>query len=46
MPQGFDASKMEEMLKNLTPEQRAQMEAMAANMAKPAKKEPKVEEVD
>ena len=45
---GFDPSKMEEMLKSLSPEQRVQMEAMASNMAKPASKpsEPKVEEVD
>jgi heat shock protein 1/8 len=45
---GFDPSKMEEILKSLSPEQRAQMESMAANMAKPASKpsEPKVEEVD
>jgi len=47
MPPGFDASKMEEFLKNMTPEQKAQMEAMAANMAKGSgNKEPKVEEVD
>jgi heat shock protein 1/8 len=45
---GFDPSKMEEILKNMDPAQRAQMEAMAANMAKPAPStsEPKVEEVD
>ncbi len=49
MPGGLDPSKMEEMLKSLSPEQRAQMEAMAANMANPVDKtkgEPKVEEVD
>jgi len=44
---GFDPSKLEEMMKNLTPEQREQMEAMASNMAKPADKTGvKVEEVD
>lgn len=43
----FDPSKMEEMLKNLTPEQRSQMESIAANMAKPSdKSNPKVDEVD
>ena len=48
MPGGFDPSQMEEMLKSLSPEQRSQMEAMAANMAKPSAKNggPKVEEVD
>jgi len=45
---GFDPSQMEEMLNKLSPEQRAQMESMAANMARSAPKntEPKVEEVD
>lgn len=47
MPAGFDPSQMEEMLKKLSPEQREQMEAMAANMAKPVDKSgPKVTEVD
>ena len=49
MPGGFDPSQMEEMLKSLSPEQRAKMESMAANMAKPVDKPnggPKVEEVD
>jgi len=50
MPGGFDPSKMEEMLKSLSPEQRAQMESMAATMAKPSSKSktsgPKVAEVD
>ena len=49
MPSGFDPSQMEEMLKSLSPEQRAQMETMAANMAKPVDNPdggPKVEEVD
>jgi heat shock protein 1/8 len=36
---------MAEMLKNLSPDQRSQMETMASNMAKPSEK-PKVEEVD
>jgi L1 cell adhesion molecule like protein len=48
MPQGFDPAQMEEMLKNLSPEQRAQMETMAANMANPSNKKggPKISEVD
>lgn len=43
---GFDPSKLDEYLKNLTPEQREQMEKMATNMAQPSEKGPKVEEVD
>jgi L1 cell adhesion molecule like protein len=34
MPGGFDMSQMEEMMKNLSPEQRAQMESMAGSMGK------------
>jgi heat shock protein 1/8 len=32
MPEGFDASKIEEMMKNMSPEQKAQLEAMAGGM--------------
>ena len=32
MPAGFDPSQMEEMFKNMTPEQRAQMEQMSQGM--------------
>ena len=46
MPPNFDPSQIEEMMKNMTPEQRAQMEAMAANMANTKSTGPKVEEVD
>lgn len=45
-PSNLDQSKMEEILKNMNPEQRAQMEAMAEKMARPAPSGPKVEEVD
>jgi L1 cell adhesion molecule like protein len=46
MPNGFDPSQMEEMFKNMTPEQRAQMENMASNMSKNRTQAPKVEEID
>ncbi len=45
-PSNLDQSKMEEILKNMNPAQRAELEAMAEKMARPTPTEPKVEDVD
>lgn len=48
-PGGFDMSQMEEMMKNLSPEQKAQMEQMAQNMGSSntdSNDEPVADEVD